>query len=509
MRYLSLFIIFALVGFGCSGTPLQPPEDLIRADMEALNAYLDSQAYAASVSWDEHIVLTYQHAQHRNPTVLEFVVLRGLLKDPGLRRSDILAIALGNSSETPSWEACAEFNTTKEAKDFKAGKDSRRVAAELNAMPDMAVLDELALTPEERVSAEAEAGLKRHVATPDVPGQEYSTYFGFLHAHSHLSLDADQEGTALEAYTYARDAGGLDFFSLSDHAIFLALWPWQNKFQQIKDAADATYLPGEYATLWGFEWSNPLLGHITVSNTDDFTNTLSTFRLFGFYEWLSKRPDGFARFNHPSDYDYLGIEFYKFFPYHRAIPQMVGLETWNSSEGFDTYHYPGYHGKRSFLDEANLKGWHLGALGAQDNHRRDWGTRNEFRTAVLASDLTREGIIEAYRQRRMYATEDKDLYLDFRCAGYPMGAHIEKVARNFTVTAWDESGDTFQEIRLYRNGEVIATQKVAGNPVEASFSDTAKHRDDDYYYVIVTQNDDNDNNGRNDEALSSPIWIED
>jgi hypothetical protein len=29
-----------------------------------------------------------------------------------------------------------------------------------------------------------------------------------------------------------------------------------------------------------------------------------------------------------------------------------------------------------------------------------------------------------------------------------------------------------------------------------------------YYYVIVTQGDDNDGNGRNDEAISSPIWIE-
>ena len=59
-------------------------------------------------------------------------------------------------------------------------------------------------------------------------------------------------------------------------------------------------------------------------------------------------------------------------------------------------------------------GWYLGALGGQDNHSPDWGTRNEFRTAVLAEELTRESVIDAYLSRRFYATEDKDLHLDLR-----------------------------------------------------------------------------------------------
>jgi hypothetical protein len=149
----------------------------------------------------------------------------------------------------------------------------------------------------------------------------------------------------------------------------------------------------------------------------------------------------------------------------------------------------------------------LGALGGQDNHDYDWGTKNQFRTAVLAKSLTRNEIIAAYQNRRFYATEDSDLYLDFRCSGYPMGSQVTGVSRTFTVTARDGGGDTFNKIRLYRNGDLIAIKTVSGNNVSATFTDSDTINAA-YYYVIVTENDDNDANGRNDEAISSPIWIQ-
>jgi hypothetical protein len=109
--------------------------------------------------------------------------------------------------------------------------------------------------------------------------------------------------------------------------------------------------------------------------------------------------------------------------------------------------------------------------------------------------------------RRFYTTEDSDLYLDFRCRGYPMGAQLSGVPSQFDIIACDGSGDTFQMVSLYRNGHLLQTQPVIGNCIQASFTDHSP-TGADYYYVIVRQNDDNDNNGRNDEAISSPIWIE-
>jgi hypothetical protein len=194
--------------------------------------------------------------------------------------------------------------------------------------------------------------------------------------------------------------------------------------------------------------------------------------------------------------------------YPGAVPQMVGIETWNGNNSFDEYYYAGgWEGNDSYWDEGNLKGWYLGALGGQDNHHPHWGTLNDFRTAVLAEGLTREQIVDAYRNRRFYVTEDKDLYLDFRCKGYPMGSRLSGVRRKFVVKARDRSGDTFKRVRLYRNGILLKKKTVSGKRIRVRFKDLSR-TGPDYYYVIVRQNDDSDGNGRNDEAISSPIWID-
>ncbi len=193
--------------------------------------------------------------------------------------------------------------------------------------------------------------------------------------------------------------------------------------------------------------------------------------------------------------------------YPGALPQMVGIETWNGNDSFDTYYYDGgWESGDSYWDEGNRRRWYLGALGGQDNHSPHWGTLNEFRTAVLAEDLTREAIVDAYRNRRFYATEDSDLYLGFRCQGYPMGSRLSGVLRVFTVTASDASGDAFNQVRLYRNGKLLRIRTASGNRIKVQFWDVF-YRRPAYYYVIVQQGDDNDGNGRNDEAISSPIWI--
>jgi hypothetical protein len=123
---------------------------------------------------------------------------------------------------------------------------------------------------------------------------------------------------------------------------------------------------------------------------------------------------------------------------------------------------------------------------------------------VLATELTRDAVAGALRARRFYATEDKNLRLDLRCQGYPMGTGLTGGERVFTVTASDDDGDRFEHLRLVRNGKVIEDRPLGGVQVVAeTLADTATGPA--WYYVILTQTDDNDGDGRNDEAVSSPI----
>jgi hypothetical protein len=505
-RFTLLAVLLAVLAWlvpSCDDSSQPPDAVSIQERMQKVIDFLDSPGYAEAVSWDEHVVLVYKLAQGRMPSPLEFFLLGAFREDIGMTRSAALSVALRGEALYPTWEQCRAFLNRVSVSDFQADQEVREMARQLAAVPRSQIVE---IVKQMAEAAEIDRPRKKLEIEPPVANVQYNTYFGYLHAHSELS---DGEGSPLEAYTYARDQGELDFFALTDHGELLLIWPWEHKWEALVSAAEKTYQPGRYVSLWGFEWSNPILGHINVLNTPDYTNAIFDFLITRLYDWISDRPEAFGRFNHPGDYDSLFIEFFHLTRYADAVPQMVGIETWNGNTSFDDYYYDGswfWFLDYSYWDVGNLRGWYLGALGGQDNHSPDWGTLNEFRTAVLAEELTREQIIEAYLNRRFYATEDKDLYLDLRCQGYPMGALLSGVSRQFDVTACDGSGDTFQEVRLYRNGNLLQTKAVSENCIEVSFTDSSP-TGSAYYYVIVRQHDDNDGNGRNDEAISSPIWI--
>jgi hypothetical protein len=494
--FLLILCGLALAGTGRAATA--PPGDAaqLRAELEPLIDFLDSALYAQLATWEEHLVLTYERAAGRLPTPVEAAVLTGLRARIGLPRSAVLAIALRGESGGADRERLRAFAGSAEPRDF---------------VPDPGTAARLPRVSPETLRALLRKQLAGRRAAPGPaapaveagPADGYSIYFGYLHAHSALS---DGEGDPLDAYLTARDVAGLDFFALTDHGEFLGLWPWERRWEQLVAAADATDMPGSFAALWGFEWSNPLLGHLNILGSDDFTGALSTFSLPDLYEWIAARPATFARFNHPGDYDLLRTEFLHFLPLGAAREQIVGIETWNGNSDFDDYFYPpGYRGRFRYLDEANRLGWRLGALGGQDNHSPDWGMKNDFRTAVLAASLTREGIAEAFRARRFYATEDKDLELRFSSGGRPMGSRLHGLVRELDVQACDGSGDDFSEVRLYRNGVLLERRPVDGTCFDERFTDMRLWPA--YYYVVVAQADDGNGDGRADEAVSSPIWF--
>lgn len=120
---------------------------------------------------------------------------------------------------------------------------------------------------------------------------------------------------------------------------------------------------------------------------------------------MSARSGGVAFFNHPGRDTYNTIEF----GYFASSPsdQFVGIELWNSGNGFSTYYYnDGYYSgdnNKSFIDEANERGWKLGASGSEDNHSGTWGAYSQYRLAVLSNSLTRPALLDAIRERGFFS----------------------------------------------------------------------------------------------------------
>ncbi len=331
-----------------------------------------------------------------------------------------------------------------------------------------------------------------HIKRQTIGG--YDVYFGTLHNHSAVS---DGLGTAHEAYYYAYRYSDMDFFSLADHD----RWIEPSEWDAMKIAADEFNKDGEFTTFRGFEWSHEYM-HVTVINSEEYCTCMKApeDEFTGFLDWIRVN-DCVAFFNHPGREDVMHTEFNHFMD--EPTDRFVGIELWNGRNEFSRYYYnDGYFpndGGMSYYDEANLRGWKVGATGSEDNHRGDHGNYTQKRLAILADTLTREALYEALQVRRFYSTLDKTLALSFKMGDHEMGATIKSGTYDFSVTALDTENEIFTIVQIYKNGIRINEWNVIDTDVSITGSiDTSSG---DYYYVKVTQQDGN-------EAISSPIFIE-
>lgn len=365
----------------------------------------------------------------------------------------------------------------------------------------------------------ADQVLAQGLIVDSLNGEVYQVYYGQLHSHTTLS---DGDGTPEEAYAYARDEAGLDFFSVADHCSYpYGDPPYEpdddispdgltaDEYDDLKDIADDYNEDGVFVTFWGFEWTSDdtswggpdtLLGkgHITVTNAsvhceadDEDTNDLDEL-----VAWMSLHPECIAFFNHPGQY---GTDFdYFLFDYS---DQIVGMELWNRDDDYYSHGwYSNYNGDGSWYDEALSKGWYIGATGSEDNHRGEWGNTTEWRLAVLAQEKTRESILDAMKARRFYSSRDKNLVLSFTCNGAQMGSKIAGGRLDVVIDAFDGDGEIFHKIWLIKNGKKIKnwTPKSFYPRVTA----TVNGSPGDYFYVIVEQSGE-----FKWQAISSPIFI--
>lgn len=322
----------------------------------------------------------------------------------------------------------------------------------------------------------------------------YNVYYGHLHNHT---AQTDGTGTLDQAYTYARDNGKLDFFAIAEHESSLSDAEWE----ATKAAATTYNNEGTFVALWGFEWTHNTYGHVAVIGTTDIchTNVSPTNTFSGLVDWLATR-DAVAFFNHPGRQNSTGVEFNHFTS--SPTDKFVGMELWNKTDRFEDYYYTdGYFsgdGNLSWIDEANSRGWKIGAGGSEDNHSGTWGTMTNSKMAVLATAKTRMEIMNAFKARRFFSTYDKNLGLSFKIGGNEMGSTITGTTYSYQILASDGNDETFTQVQLLKKGIVIQTWTP--NSTSPSLSGSLTCADGEYYYVRVKQSD-------NDEAISSPIWI--
>ena len=356
---------------------------------------------------------------------------------------------------------------------------------------------------------------------------QYQLYFGQLHSHTQYS---DGAGSLEDALAYVKALPAQDnvqFVAYTDHSNYFdksgaanpegALYDMskateysQETWKSYKDAVAAFNAEnaGSLVALAGFEmtWSGGP-GHINTFNTPGIVsrnnttlnNKTSDAGMKAYYALLSQAEgaDSISQFNHP------GTTFGTFqdFAYWDAVidSRMYLVEVGNGEGqiGAGGY-YPSYSEYIKALD----KGWHLAPSNNQDNHKGRWGNANDARDVILTDDFTESGIYAALRARRMYATEDKNLEIDYTVNDNMMGSIIDVPEKlNFEISFNDpDRTDSIAKVELVVNsGKVAYTWNSAADLAKGSVS-VELAPEYTYYFVRVTEGD-------GDLAVTAPVWV--
>ena len=355
----------------------------------------------------------------------------------------------------------------------------------------------------------------------------FQRYFGQLHSHTQYSDGSGSLESALDYVKNLPKSANVNFVAFTDHSNYfdksgaanpegalydmsLASAASQNLWNEYKNAV-ATFNAdnaGKMVAIAGFEmtWSGGP-GHINTFNTPGIVSRNNTTLnnktkdagLQAYYKLLSQTEgaNSISQFNHP------GTTFGNFidFGYWDAVVDtrmyMVEVGNGEGQIGAGGY-YPSYEQYIMALD----KGWHVAPTNNQDNHKGRWGNANDARDVILTDDFTEDGIYAALRARRMYATEDKNLELDYTVNGNMMGSIIDVPAKlNFEISFNDpDRTDSIAKVELVVNsGKVAYTWNSAADLAKGSVS-VELAPEYTYYFVRVTEGD-------GDLAVTAPVWV--
>ena len=394
----------------------------------------------------------------------------------------------------------------------------------------------LAQPPVERISTlpghADEAGdiaaLRAHQVRVD--GRTVGVVRGDLHRHTELSWDDGgvRDGTLPDFYRYALDVAALDFAASTDHqGGGYDYWWWYSQ-----KAADMYHVPGRFTPIYGYERSlSQPNGHRNILFADRSGQVTPFFykegvKLFELPRHPQGDVSGIAAINVVrDDTKHLYAEVRRMdgisIPHTSATEQgtdwrdndpelepvveiFQGARTsYESSDGpldarigVDDEHIriAGYYSV-GFVTEAWKKGYRLGVIASSDHHSTHYSY-----AMVYTDDPTREGILDAVRQRHTYGATD-NLLLDVRMGRHFMGDEFS-AAEPPPIEVKARGTGQINKVHILRNGRILYTREPGQQEVSFAYTDTdtEARTGTQYYYVRVEQADGH-------VAWSSPIWV--
>ncbi len=368
----------------------------------------------------------------------------------------------------------------------------------------------------------------------------YNYYRGSLHTHTSYSdgtKDASTSGvsTPAQAYAYADVSTNMEFMGIAEHNHSAAGMSKPNYSLGWNQAN--TYNGGSpvttnsFTALYGMEWGTISSGgHFTIYgggadqlvgweagnydvlvNKGDYTGAsglLNTMRtLASTAPTLSDRMYGFMC--HPNSTDYGNLAGTAFNSGFDEI--LVGCAV-RSGPAFSTttnYTDPPGSDYSNYFNTMLGKGYHLAPNIDFDSHNTTFGRATQGRTFVLATSLSATSMMDAFKARRFYASEDWNANVDYQINGSVMGSRITAAgAPNLSIKIDDGDVEASSSIAIISGtpggGTPSAIQTFTTstpNNTVVTYSDASiPNNQTRFYYALITQADGN-------KIWTAPIWF--
>ena len=341
-------------------------------------------------------------------------------------------------------------------------------------------------------------------------GKTYRIYRGDMHRHTEFSMDGNNDGSLAQTYRYAIDAAEMDYLGVSDHNgdggpdVDYVRWVQHQM-------CDVFMLPRRFEPLYGYERSlNYPNGHRNVMFARRGIPTLpipaeerqARTGAKALYDYL-KRYGGIAM-SHTSatnmgtdwrDNDPAVEPLVEIYQGDRVSAEYEGAP--KAANAQDAGSQPGGFRPAGYVWNAWAKGYKLGVQASSDH----LSTHISY-ACLIATDYTREGLMDAIRQRHAYGATD-NIVLDYRLLSggreYLQG-DIVKDANDFKLSVKILGTMPIRQIDVVRNNKFIHNLNPMEREVSFTFVDNQPLSGEAYYYVRAIQADDQ-------IAWSSPIWV--
>jgi hypothetical protein len=342
----------------------------------------------------------------------------------------------------------------------------------------------------------------------DAGGKKLRLLRGDFHRHTEFSAHNDGDGSLEDAWRYALDAADLDWIGNGDHDNgFGSEYMWWH-FQKVTDLfqhpprftamhvyeRSVVYPNGHRNVIFPRAGIRPLPRHSTpVLQGTEKEGAPDTKLLYAYLkhfgaicsshtsatqmgtDWRDNDPDV-----EPVVEIYQGCRHnYE----HRGAPRSANEDT----------QLGGYRPK-GFIWNALEKGYRLGFQCSSDHV----STHMSY-AVVLTDDVSRQGIIDAFKKRHSYGATD-NILLDVRSGDHLMGDRFT-TAKPPTLDIHIHGTNPIAKVHVIRDNKYVYSAEPKEAKVTLHYTDMdAKQGKSSYYYVRVEQTDGN-------LAWASPMWI--